>query len=537
LGGMWILGFFSAFALFRRNNFWVLVVLGGTSLFTHVSFLPEELSLSFFVFMFFAVLLIARMTFLQREKEWKAGEVSVGPLSGLLSLNWGVALAASVLIIAALLPMEPWVSRFVARTWNNARAPVVTLQDGFSRLVTGVDSKRNLPGRLFGNNLPFLGSIRFNGEVVFWADTEYASYWLSRTYSEYTAKGWIAGDTIELKVGPDTVFPTPGDSRKRTPVPQRLQVMFNTQGLLAGGDLEWLSRNAVLETLAPMEFVVTLADASADAEFPADIQTVAQDIRAELNGTPNPFIESAVASVLPNDLVVTSIGYKGAAADREPVEVTLRRKDPVTPEIVSFRFDDDLLKEEVYAMVSLVSTATDEDLRHAGTGYSNTIKDHYLQLPSTLPQRVRDLALQITAGAATPLDKARAIEAYLRGPGFTYSQTIDKPPDGADGVDYFLFETRTGYSDYFASSMTVLLRAVGVPARMAAGFAPGEINAQTGLLAVRDTDSHGWVQVYFPAYGWIDFEPTPAWPEHERVMGLPSSGVPGGLLDGGTIES
>ena len=64
------------------------------------------------------------------------------------------------------------------------------------------------------------------------------------------------------------------------------------------------------------------------------------------------------------------------------------------------------------------------------------------------------------------------IQAYLRGPEFTYSQSIDAPPPDSDGVEWFLFESKTGYSDYFASSMTVMLRSIGVPARLAAGYSP-----------------------------------------------------------------
>ena len=135
-----------------------------------------------------------------------------------------------------------------------------------------------------------------------------------------------------------------------------------------------------------------------------------------------------------------------------------------------------------------------------------------------LPQRVRDLAESVTQGAETPLDKAQAIQEYLRGPDFTYSQEIEAPPVDADGVDHFLFDTQTGYSDYFASSMAVMLRAVGVPSRLAAGYAPGEYHEESGLRLIRDSDSHGWVQVYFPEYGWIDFEPTPAWPVHGRAL-------------------
>jgi hypothetical protein len=197
--------------------------------------------------------------------------------------------------------------------------------------------------------------------------------------------------------------------------------------------------------------------------------------------------------------------------------VTLERKEPITPEIVSWEFDEELKANHIYSMVSFVSTATDDDLRGASTNYNRFITDHYLQLPPTLPQRVRDLAAKLTENADDPLDKALAIQDYLRAEGeFVYSQQIEAPPHDVDGVDYFLFETKTGYSDYFASSMTVLLRAVGVPARMAAGYAPGEFVQEQDRRVVRDSDSHGWVQVFFPEYGWIDFEPTPNWPSHER---------------------
>jgi hypothetical protein len=167
-------------------------------------------------------------------------------------------------------------------------------------------------------------------------------------------------------------------------------------------------------------------------------------------------------------------------------------------------------------MNSFVSKATAEDLRTAGANYSGFIRDHYLQLPAALPERVRNLASEVTLEAETPLDKALAIRDYLRGDALTYSQDIEKPPRGADGVDYFLFEAKEGYSDYFSSAMAVMLRAVGVPARLAAGYASGEPEERTGRRAVKDSDSHGWTQVYFPDYGWIDFEPTPVWPESKQ---------------------
>ena len=161
-------------------------------------------------------------------------------------------------------------------------------------------------------------------------------------------------------------------------------------------------------------------------------------------------------------------------------------------------------------MLTSVSVAEPEDLAEAGTDYDGFITDHYLQLPESLPQRVRDLAAELTD----------ASESLRQGKGDTgpperrriHLLTGDRgSPVGSDGVEHFLFETQTGYSDYFASSMAVMLRASGVPARLTAGYAPGELDPNSGQYFIRDTDSHVWVQVYFPSYGWIDFEPTPAW--------------------------
>lgn len=107
-------------------------------------------------------------------------------------------------------------------------------------------------------------------------------------------------------------------------------------------------------------------------------------------------------------------------------------------------------------------------------------------------------------------DKAEAIAGYLRT--LPYTTNVPAPAYDADGVDHFLFNLGAGYSDYFGSAMAVMLRAVGVPARMAVGYGMGELDKE-GNVIVRDRNSHGWTEVFFPGYGWVEFEPTPG---HER---------------------
>jgi transglutaminase-like putative cysteine protease len=161
-----------------------------------------------------------------------------------------------------------------------------------------------------------------------------------------------------------------------------------------------------------------------------------------------------------------------------------------------------------YTTTSYVSIATKDELRKALTAYPTTIKTKYLQLPSSVPARVKDLAIQITATKVTPYDKAEAVETYLRNT-YKYSTVVKSAPPGRDPVDYFLFDLKADFCEYFASSMAVLLREVGVPARVVEGFTSGSLDP-SNRYAVRELNAHAWVEAYFPGYGWIEFEPTPS---------------------------
>lgn len=169
-----------------------------------------------------------------------------------------------------------------------------------------------------------------------------------------------------------------------------------------------------------------------------------------------------------------------------------------------------------YQVVSSVSGASPIELRADTTLYPEWISEHYLQLPESTPARVRELAVATTANLGNPYDKADAIEKFLRT--YVYNQSIAAPPAGQDGVDYFLFGSKEGYCDYYASAMVVMLRAVGVPARFVVGYTPGQIREQDEVgegperYRILERNAHAWPEVYFPSYGWIQFEPTASEP-------------------------
>lgn len=194
-----------------------------------------------------------------------------------------------------------------------------------------------------------------------------------------------------------------------------------------------------------------------------------------------------------------------------------------------------IIAADTYRVDSLVSTATAGDLSTAGSNYPDWLARRYLNLPPDVPDRVLQLARDLTATAPTPYDRAKAIEAYLRQ--FPYSLDLPEPPSERDMVDYFLFELQQGYCDYYATAMVVLARAAGLPARLAVGYAGGRYNAASQQYLITEAEAHSWPEIYFPNYGWIGFEPTAAQPVEEPALTSgPTPALPPALPPPGHLQ-
>lgn len=149
-----------------------------------------------------------------------------------------------------------------------------------------------------------------------------------------------------------------------------------------------------------------------------------------------------------------------------------------------------------------------------------------LQLPDDLPDRVRDLTEEIVSQTSgRPVEIAIAIEGHLR---TEYEYDLETPglPESEDFVDHFLFVSRRGWCNHYASAMVVMLRIAGIPARLATGFTSGEWVADRQVFEIRDQDAHAWAEVYLPDTGWIDFDPTPPGEQQEETV---AEGVREGL--------
>lgn len=174
--------------------------------------------------------------------------------------------------------------------------------------------------------------------------------------------------------------------------------------------------------------------------------------------------------------------------------------------------DGEQLSLATYEMTFQTPEFSLETLQQPG-GENRAIKGIYTQLPDSLPDRVRQLAEEVTADAENRYEKAKAVEEYFQANGFTYeTDDVAVPGEDEDYTDQFLFETKAGYCDNFSTSMAVMLRAVGIPTRWVKGFTPGEyqdtLESGATVYEVTNANAHSWVEVYFPGSGWVPFEPT-----------------------------
>ncbi len=166
-----------------------------------------------------------------------------------------------------------------------------------------------------------------------------------------------------------------------------------------------------------------------------------------------------------------------------------------------------------YQVRAMIADPTISDLKNAGEAYPDWVTARYLQVPDEVAARLKPLAEELTQNQPTPYDKAQAITSFLRG-WIRYSTSIDTPPAGEDPVLWVLTDYKKGFCTYYASAEILLLRTLGIPARMAVGFAQGTVeeNNASGNISygydVHQVDAHAWPEVYFPGIGWVEFEPT-----------------------------
>lgn len=227
----------------------------------------------------------------------------------------------------------------------------------------------------------------------------------------------------------------------------------------------------------------------------------------------------------------------------QPVQIELAQSERGVLDMAAFRALQPVRAGQSYDVQADLAVVSMSTLRAAGKDYPDWVLERYLQLPDNISPRTRELARRIAEGKETPYDVAEAVTLFLRA-NIDYVEMIDPRPAGQEPLDWFLFDYRKGFCQYYASAEIILLRSLGIPARLAVGYAQGELqpdenapapsgdgtqveaSAPLNTYLVRQKDAHAWPEVYFPGIGWVEFEPTVSQTAINRPQGERSSDPP-----------
>ena len=514
----WLMGYLGAWVFLRHRNFWGVFALGGLGLFSNLTFLPPNTNLHLAMYLFTALLLVARIQAVRRQSHWERRGIRYDEGLRALTLSDSFFLALAVIAVAFLFPGGgAWSTATGA--YESLRRPLVGFEDDFNRLFAGLPARRDIGFRVWDDVMAFQGTISPATTHTLLVESPVPMYWKARTYDTYTGKGWISEHTEFKPMDYTPEFAKSAPPQSRVTASYAVTPLYASRYLFAGPRVDAVDRDVEMETPSMPVYRADLTSGDPLAGYPPALAGAGRAL-AERARQGRVASKAELSEFLPPNFRVAEIERE----EGRLVAVTLEEALPNPPDTLAVRSREGVFAaHDPYIVTSSVPAAEPEQLREAGTDYPVHILDRFTQLPPELPGRVRGLAHEITVDAETPYDKALRVEANLQR--LPYSLKVNPPPFDADGVDFFLFEQRRGYSEYFASSMAVLLRSVGVPARVAVGYTTGDLTEVANLYAVTDSHSHAWVEVYFPGYSWIPFEPTPG--AQLPVVMMPGGGEAG----------
>ena len=469
---VWLAAYVTIFTVFRHRQVWSALVPGGALVLIMFHYAPVNLTIYALAFLVVSILLVIRFNLMEQEEHWRAYHVFYRPDVRFDFFRGGVIFSVALLMAAWFAPtLSPAQTTEVFsnfdRQWRSA-------QSQWNRLFANLNYKPDplLGANTFSQNLELGGPRTLTAEPVMVVQAPAGRYWRAAVYDTYDGKGWSSQDTVEVAFGTNNPQLSLPFFRARTPITQTFQLFRDGATVLyALSDPVTVNRKAHGKAT-----VVT-----------------AEEMR------------------------------------RSPLNYWAGKKEPWYFEVTFIESDRRLRAEEPYQVVSMLSVATKEQLQNDTARIPDWILARYTQLPDGIPQRVFDLAKEITANKPTAYDKASAIEQYLR-ENIAYNEGIPLPPADRDKVDYILFDLKQAYCDYYATSMIVMLRSLGIPARLAAGYARGRpetLEDRRIAYMVQNKDAHSWVEVFFPTYGWVEFEPTAAQPGIERLTNRDRNGNAG----------
>jgi transglutaminase-like putative cysteine protease len=446
----WFLAYNAVWHVFRLDRVWFVILPPVLILIINLIVYSgnEPLEIYLIGFIFLALLLLVRSSLEQREYEWYLRGLRAPQNLRQSFLRVGAGLALVALLVGWLMPSGSLEERLEKFQEFLTSDPMRQLSEFVNRLVEPIESEGPASADYYGGDaLTLGGAIRLGDQPI--------------------------------------LFVT---------VPNDRRYYWRSRVFERYSDGRWSPSAAlrVSDFTPPMEL-------NLDSEVIGGARLeVRQQITVATGGT-------RLIYTAPQPIQVNLSGR----IDLSRTRPELNEASPVNVSVI--RPQRVLERGMTYEALSLVSVATANDLRQAGTNYPLWVTNPNLDVGLNLSPRIINKAREIVtnANATTPYDQAKAIETWLR-TNIVYNERIPSPPAGVDPLEWFLFDLQQGYCTYYSSAMIAMLRSLGIPSRLAAGFAQGEYDPALNQFVVRERDAHTWVEVYFPNYGWIEFEPTAA---------------------------
>jgi transglutaminase-like putative cysteine protease len=528
----WLLAYSSAWVIYRRGWFGLGVAVPASILLASIRVDNRNGGWPLALFIFAAIGLAARHAIAANSMRWARRNMTTGP--GLASRFLVAALPVAVAAVVAALLVNPGIHRAMSVPYRE------TAQQGWEQLRDKVESVigKTGPGggsyASFPDNFEIGGNIDLSNEVVARVQSDSGHYLALRRYDVYDGQGWSSGVQSTFKLDGDAsnirvtnvIF---ADSQSvalsgamtgdREPESALITVERPKDDLIFTIETFSSASRQVYAVLGWERLNRTEIDVDAVdlASIPVDLQSLVRTVRNA------PFeVDRASGKVTLTDPSVQEAFDRArqrlaaypviadlTVGDQGQLVIVVSGRIPNYDDIEALFTSDAIHANTDYRVVGLSSTASPDQLASASTDYPAWIANRYLQLPDSVTERTRNEAQRVViqAGATNSFDKVWAVQEYLRS-NFTYELNSPRPSGDQDWVDYFLFDHQAGRCEQFASAMIVMVRSLGIPARLVSGYNySGETDAQ-GEVVYRENQAHTWVEVFFPEYGWVPFEPT-----------------------------
>ena len=450
---VWLATYLITWLVFRKHHVWLAIIPGGALLLVNLIYAPVDITFYLIIYLALSLLLVIRFNLFTQEQTWRRERVHFN--ADEINFDFLRAGAVFALIILALAWITPGaIAAQETEIFDALRGPWRDLQDEWTRLFSSLNYPASPGADFYGRELT-LGGPRELAElpVLEIKAPLKARYWRAVVFDKFNGRNWENTDNAFVPFGAeDNVVPF----------------------------VNYQARQFITSTVTLLGLTISTLPIAAQPTW------VDQPARANISFVSVSTGEgSGVIQETTTGLQIDTISF---VRSRTPLDAG-----------------------DSYVANSLLTQAPVEWLQQAGTNYPSWVTDRYLQLPNTVPERVKQLAKDISDPHDTPYDKASAIESFLRSE-IEYNEKIEAPPSDRDPVDYVLFDLKQGYCDYYATSMAVMLRSLGIPSRIVSGYAQGHYDSDREAYVVLLQDAHTWVEAFFPNYGWVEFEPTAAQP-------------------------